>query len=184
MKAYKGFDKNLKCRGFQFEEGKTHMEKEANCAKNGFHCAENPMDCMTYYPDWDRSVYYIVEAAGDINEDGCDSKISCTELTLVKKLDKVDFIMESLQYIDRYPGRNSNSCYVKDDSGDSGKLFLVVRGKAPVASGELGSVIGFAVERQDSKEIEFLSVFIVDGNRIQPGVKYNANGIAVEKEEA
>ena len=60
---------------------KTGINKtdQANCRKNGFHCAENPMDCLDYYSDWKNSVYYEVDAAGDIDEDEIDSKISCTD---------------------------------------------------------------------------------------------------------
>ena len=37
MKAYKGFNKDMTCRGFQFEEGKTYEEKEARLCEKGFH---------------------------------------------------------------------------------------------------------------------------------------------------
>ena len=50
MLAYKGFDKGLICRDYQFNPGLNVTEK-ANCAKNGFHCAENPLDCFNYYPN-------------------------------------------------------------------------------------------------------------------------------------
>jgi hypothetical protein len=50
MKAYKGFDKNLKCQGFQYEVGKTYEEPEASLCNKGFHACENPLDALTYYP--------------------------------------------------------------------------------------------------------------------------------------
>lgn len=59
---------------------------KANCGENGFHCAENPLDCLSYYRNWRNSVYYEVEAAGDLDEDEFDSKISCTEIYLLKRL--------------------------------------------------------------------------------------------------
>ena len=46
MIAYKGFNKGLVCRGYQFSNGE-NITDEANCAKNGFHSAENPLDCIT-----------------------------------------------------------------------------------------------------------------------------------------
>ena len=84
MIAYKGFQKDLKCRGFQFQEYGINETEKANCRQNGFHCAENPLDCLCYYPNWKNSVYYIVDASGDLDEDGEDSKISCTKMRLLK----------------------------------------------------------------------------------------------------
>ena len=49
MIAYKGFLPGLICRGYQFRMGLNVTEK-ANCAHNGFHCAEDPLDCLRYYP--------------------------------------------------------------------------------------------------------------------------------------
>lgn len=65
MIAYKGFHPGMVCIGYQFQMG-LNMTEEANCRKNGFHCAEDPLDCLSYYGDADHSEYYIVNAGGDI----------------------------------------------------------------------------------------------------------------------
>ena len=57
MIAYKGFEKDLVCRGYQFTKDKVQETDQANCRENGFHCAENPLDCLCYYRDWKNSVY-------------------------------------------------------------------------------------------------------------------------------
>ena len=49
MKCYKGFDKDLKCRGFQYEIGKEYVENTADICHKGFHACENPMDVFGYY---------------------------------------------------------------------------------------------------------------------------------------
>ena len=90
MIAYKGFEKGLVCLGYQFHMG-LNVTEEANCAQNGFHCAENPLDCLTYYSDMNRSEYYLVDAGGDVDEDDRDSKIACTKLTVIKKLEPCEF---------------------------------------------------------------------------------------------
>ena len=49
MKMFKGFDKDLKCRDFQYEIGKTYTEDEAELCEVGFHACEHPIDCLNYY---------------------------------------------------------------------------------------------------------------------------------------
>ena len=90
VKAYKGFHKDLTCtmgKGvFQYREHEWLEEQEANCARNGFHCCYNPLDCLSYYCNFNESVYYLVGADGDIHEDGRDTRIACTRIKLVKRL--------------------------------------------------------------------------------------------------
>ena len=54
MIAYKGFRPGLICRGYQFVMGLNTTEK-ANCRENGFHCAEDPLDCLSYYSSLEHS---------------------------------------------------------------------------------------------------------------------------------
>lgn len=103
MKVFKMFNKDLTCRGYQFKPGLNTCE-EANCVQNGFHAAENPLDCLSYY-DWDESVCWICEAGGDIDEDGRDSKISCTELTLLTELNLQEYVKAAADYMYRHPLR-------------------------------------------------------------------------------
>ena len=83
MIAYKGFEKNLSCRGYQFKRYGINETTEANCRQNGFHCAENPLDCLVHYPNWRNSRYFVVKAFGDLEEDDRDTKISCTKIELI-----------------------------------------------------------------------------------------------------
>ena len=61
MKAYKGFDKDMKCRGFQFEEGKTYPEEAAELCKSGFHACTCPIYVLNYYSPGAGSIYREVE---------------------------------------------------------------------------------------------------------------------------
>lgn len=58
MKAYKGFIKNMTCRGFQYKEGETYTTDRAKVCDCGFHACEHPLDCFGYYEPGARR--YIV----------------------------------------------------------------------------------------------------------------------------
>ena len=74
MKAYKGFDKNLKCRGFQYEPGQEYQEPEASLCSKGFHACENPLDTFRYYSPTDsRYCEVAIDDNGQRNSD--DSKV-------------------------------------------------------------------------------------------------------------
>ena len=75
MKGFKGFNKDLKCRGFQYEVGKSYEEEEAKICNRGFHFCENPHDVFNYYYPGEGNKFCEIEAdevSGEISED--DSK--------------------------------------------------------------------------------------------------------------
>lgn len=61
IKAYKGFDKDLKCRDFQYEIGKTYEEPTADLCESGFHACEYPLDVFRYYAPGSMSRYCEVD---------------------------------------------------------------------------------------------------------------------------
>lgn len=170
MIAYKGFKPGLVCRGYQFVMGLNTTEM-ANCAKNGFHCAENPLDCLSYYPDINQSEYYLVDAGGDIDEDGYDSKIACTELSIIKKLRKEEFFLHGLAYMVDHPLREWNT-RVKKDKGEACNGAAVVRGTDPIAKGNIGDILAFAKESPDKSKIVQVALALVDGKKILPSTWY------------
>lgn len=121
MIAYKGFRPGMICIDYQFQMGLNVTDK-ANCRQNGFHCAENPLDCLNYYGDIDHSEYYIVNAGGDIDEDEVDSKISCTELTVLKRLTKEELFLHGLAFMADHPKRKWNKHVRKDRAEARGGL--------------------------------------------------------------
>ena len=74
MKLFKGFDKDMKCRGFQFEEGKSYHEEKAKLCDAGFHACEMPLDVFRYYQPGEKSIYREVELEDVTDEHGDDSK--------------------------------------------------------------------------------------------------------------
>lgn len=99
MKAYKGFDKDLKCRNFQYEVGKTYEEKEAQICKNGFHACENPLEVFRYYPPCDGNRYCEVEQEGELSKHGGDSKVASTKIKIGVELGLKGLIQAGVSFI-------------------------------------------------------------------------------------
>lgn len=181
MLAYKGFQRGLICLGYQFYKNRWNCTDKASCQESGFHCAENPLDCLIYYPRWKTSEYYLVEAKGDLDEDAVDSKIACTELFLKRKLEFIQLLYEGLKYMIQKPGRNWSSV-VCAEKGESREGYAVVRGKNPIICGrKQGDILVIAKEKAGTAEIEQAAVFIIDGKDFQPAIWYDVNGKTIMK---
>lgn len=77
MRAFKGFNKDLTCRGYQYEEGKEFHTERAECCDTGFHACEYPLDCFGYY-DPAHSVFHEVELSGEMDKSNDNTKVSAT----------------------------------------------------------------------------------------------------------
>ena len=172
MIAYKAFDRGLNCRGYQFRMGLNTTDK-ANCRENGFHCAANPLDCLSYYSLDEQTEFYIVNAGGDIDEDHIDSKISCTQLTILKKINLQELLLHALVYMVDHPTMPWNR-YVSRDTGTADKGFAIVRGVDPVAMGKRGDYLALAKESPDGSRVVDILVMLVDGKEIAEDTYYNA----------
>ena len=129
---------------------------------------------MTYYPNMEQSEYYLVDAGGDVDEDGSDSKIACTELTILKKLEREEFVLHALAYMVDHPGRKWNG-HVQKNMGRTSYDFVIVRGADPVATGKKGDILGYAKESSNRKKIVQIAITQVDGKKIKAGVWYDSN---------
>ncbi len=85
MKAFKGFNKDLTCRGYQYEEGKEFNTERAECCDTGFHACEYPLDCFGYY-DPAHSVYHEVELSGEMDKSGDNTKVCATDIKIGARL--------------------------------------------------------------------------------------------------
>lgn len=178
MRCYKGFNKDLTCtRGqgiFQYKVGETFTAEKAKCASTGLHCVEEPIEVLAWYRDSD-SRFCMVEAGGDINE--IDSKIACTEMTILKELTIEQLGMLECLWIKAHPDRETSS-FVKRDRCDGAETdrILVVRGKHPQASGVRGTTIFLLREKSKSHEIADIGVFKIDGKEYKTHVRYTVEG--------
>ena len=186
--AYKMFNKDLTCtkgRGtFQYTPGIWTEEPEANCVKNGFHCAKNPLDCLSYYPSWDNSQCWIVEIGGDIDEDSVDSKVSCTRIRLVKRLTLEEFVAEACRYMINFPLAAVNHHVMRQPAevGLSCNHFVIVRCGEPMAKGREGDVIGLLMENDRTGQIYAGNVFTVGTPAHKAGTWYNVYGEEVDRD--
>ena len=112
MKMYKGFDKDLKCRDFQYEIGKTYEELTAELCEKGFHACEYPLDVFKYYAPGNMSRYCEVdldEVSGKKSDDSkrCGKKISVKAEIDIAGIVKaaVGFVMENIK--DENKGANT-----------------------------------------------------------------------------
>ncbi len=171
MIACKAFSPGLICLGYQFTLGVNKTDK-ANCRQNGFHCAENPLDCLSYYSNIHQTVFCLVDANGDIDEDNDDSKIACTELTIIKELNIREYFLFVLAYMCDHPTRK-NSRHVQSDKGIAQNGYAVVRGLDPLACGQIGDYLALAKESPAKDQIEEITLVCVDGKQILPDTWYD-----------
>lgn len=99
VKGYKGFSRNLKCRGYQYVVGQTYEHKgQVACCESGFHFCENPIDVLRYYEPA-SSRYCVVEGSGDMEEDVEDSIIAAERIRICKEIGLKELVDEGMKYI-------------------------------------------------------------------------------------
>ena len=113
MKCYKGFYKDLKCRGFQYEIGKEYEENAADICHKGFHACENPMDVFRYYNPAD-SRYCEVDLDTNEQTDG-DSKRVGKKIKIETEIGLSGLIQAGVKFIlgkvDFKSAKESNTGY-------------------------------------------------------------------------
>ena len=119
--AYKAMDKNMQCRGKQYEVGKTYHEDRAACCNAGIHACENPLDVLHYYPLKDSPRFFEVECGGNVDKSGEDSKLACTELTVKGEVNFAGLVKATVNAVfNRVKGKEPFSSGDFSTAGTSG----------------------------------------------------------------
>ena len=202
MKAYKGFNKDMTCRGFQYEIGKEYETDAADLCSIGFHACENPLDCFGHYaPATSRYCEVEIEDNGQRSPE--DSKVVGKKIKIGAELSTEQICKLHFEYVrsrcapaktnaagdresasaGRY-GSASAGEYGSASAGDYGVSasrgsssagengVAAARGKHAKVRGGIGSVLVVCVEKKDSYDIAEWKAAVVDGERIRPDTWY------------
>ena len=201
IKAYKGFDKDLKCRDFQYEIGKTYEEPTAELCNSGFHACEYPLDVFAYYATGDMSRYCEVDLDDVSDKKGNDDSKRCGKKIAVKAeigiaglvKASVDFVMENIKD-EKKASTNTGDYSASTNTGYRSKADVSGKGSVAAAlgidskaKGALGCWIVLA-EWAQYDEYNWhrtdVQCFKVDGENIKPDTWYKLkNGDLVEASE-
>lgn len=210
IKSYKGFNKDMTCRGFQYEEGKEYEEERAEACECGFHACEYPLDCFNYYAPA-QSVFHEVEQSGQFDKSGDDSKVASTKLKVGAEINIAGIVKDAIEYTvkrtkkekdsDEKRGASSatGNCGASSATGYKSKTvagdkesIAVAWGYKSKAKGVLGSYLVFAdwdgdegeYWKPDTWTLKGAKMVKVDGKRIKPDTWYKIeDGKIIEVEE-
>ena len=190
IKGYKGYDKNLQCRGKQYELGKEYTEPSAVACESGIHFCENPFDVWGYYPMQDGNRFSEVEGGGVLSTHEDDSKVAATnvkigvELTLKGMIEAgIKFIFEktkSSKETTATTGYRANAATTGDRANAAttgANCIAAALGQNSKAKGALGNWLVVGEWRED-KDYNWVLISVatekVDGKKIKTDTWYTA----------
>ena len=185
MKVYKATDKDMRCRGFQYELGKTaEVAEDIELCKKGLHACEMPLDVLGYYAPGNGSRYFVAELE-DVSDEtpSDDTKRVGKKLTLSAEIGIPGLVKAQVEYIKAQSNfddaiKKANGEKKNHATGESGAASATGKGCVAVATGRYGRVMGeignavVCVERKENGEIAAILSGIVDGETLKPGVWY------------
>ena len=132
IKAYKGFNKDMTCRGFQYEEGKEYETDKVEVCETGFHACEYPLDCFSYYSP-NVSVYHEVEQDGEISRSDGDSKVASSKIKIGASINIAGIVKAAIEYTTKRTNKEN------DATGDYGASSATGNYGASSATGDYGA---------------------------------------------
>lgn len=203
--SYKGFDKNMQCRGFQYEVGKEYeMDGEIKCCNRGFHACKSPLEIWDYY-DMLNSRYAEVEQAGKIDKEEKSTKVCSSRIKIKAELKLADIINIGVEWLKditspskvKADGVLNDSGYAAQigSSGESAQIdstgedsVIMCAGNSSRAKAKVGSWITLAEWKWNYEKKRNVPVCVkteyVDGENIKADTWYQLeNGKFVEVNE-
>ena len=142
IKSYKGFDKNLKCRDFQYEIGKEYeMDGEIKVCNRGFHACESPFDVFDHYTMID-SRFCEVEQDGNISKEDRGTKICSSKIKIKAELKLADMINLGVEWLKEITSPEKIKTSIKDNSSGYGAKIGSSGYGAKIGSSGNGAKIG------------------------------------------
>ena len=212
MKAFKGFNKDLTCRGFQYKVGETYEEEKAELCEAGFHACESPVTCLQHYAPA-TSVYHQVELDEVSEQKDIDTKRVGKKITIGAKIDIPEICRLTFEYVKEHCTNENNAGeygaatagnrgaatageYGAATAGNAGAAtsrgksatgeqgLSVARGNNVRVKGGLGAVLVIAEENENDYTVKEFATAIVDGKDIKADTWYKLkNGKLVEADE-
>ena len=188
IKTYKGFNKDMTCRGFRYEEGKEYEHNgNVKACESGFHACENPFDVLGFYPPCDDKGnlrrYCEVEQSGTLDRSE-DDKVCSSRLRIVAEIGLnglikagARFILDKVNFKDAKESNTGNwSAATNTGNRSAAKVegeesIAVVTGYESKAKGALGCWL-VLTERDESGHILGVKAVKVDGEAVKPDQWY------------
>lgn len=203
--GFKGFDENMQCRGFKYEEGKSyHEDGEIQACQSGFHYCKYPLDVFGYYSPA-KSHFCSVEGFGKMSNDTGDTKLAVSDLKIKAEIGIAGIVKAAIEYTRK---RCTNKCNAEEGkpatAGDRGAAtagnygaatsrgksctgkhgLSVVRGNNVKVRGGMGAILVIAEENEENYEIASWKAVVVDGDKVKPDTWYRLeDGKLIECEQ-
>ena len=142
IKSYKGFDKNLRCRGFQYKIGGIYeMDGKIKMRNRGFHACESPFDVFDYYTMID-SRFCEVEQDGNISKEDRGTKICSSKIKIKAELKLADMINLGVEWLKEITSPEKIKTSIKDNSSGNYAKIGSSGDEAQIGSSGNGAKIG------------------------------------------
>ena len=107
IKSYKGFNKDMTCKNFQYEEGKEYETERAEACECGFHACEYPLDCFSYYNPA-QSVFHEVLQSGEMSKNDDDTKVASTKIKIGASINIAGIVKAAIEYTTKRIKKEAN----------------------------------------------------------------------------